>query len=235
MTPNREKADRELLAFYQEAGVDALLCEAPVDRFADEPPAPAVSADPARPAGGERARGPCSEVRFNRLFASADVLDEVMRQGGLPDLGAVEERIGLPAVVDISSSIEGRDFRHWFWSVAAEIVGNGGDVSQAILERFAAASHLDVTSVQLAVKLKLRFFEQRGEEYLFGSTGGTYPRTGYALRAKRGRDALEKQRAQHRLRRRDEIRRRFGDVAAYDTCPCESGEKFRFCCGRPIT
>jgi len=48
MTTNREKAARELLAFYQEAGVDALLGEAPVDRFADEPPAPAVAADAVR-------------------------------------------------------------------------------------------------------------------------------------------------------------------------------------------
>src|SRR5947209_8300670 len=46
MTPNREKAARELLAFYQEAGVDALLGETPADRFADEPAisAPAASA-----------------------------------------------------------------------------------------------------------------------------------------------------------------------------------------------
>jgi uracil-DNA glycosylase len=37
---NAERDDaRELLAFYLDAGVDALLGEAPVDRFADEPPA----------------------------------------------------------------------------------------------------------------------------------------------------------------------------------------------------
>jgi DNA polymerase len=35
MTPDRAKAARELLAFYQEAGVDALLGETPVDRLAD--------------------------------------------------------------------------------------------------------------------------------------------------------------------------------------------------------
>ena len=35
MTPDRNKAARELLAFYQEAGVDALVGETPVDRFAD--------------------------------------------------------------------------------------------------------------------------------------------------------------------------------------------------------
>jgi DNA polymerase len=37
-TPTKSSAARELLAFYQEAGVDALLGEAPVDRLAGEPP-----------------------------------------------------------------------------------------------------------------------------------------------------------------------------------------------------
>jgi len=51
MLSDREKAARELLAFYQEAGVDALLGDEPVDRFADEAPiaapAPAPAASPA--------------------------------------------------------------------------------------------------------------------------------------------------------------------------------------------
>jgi uracil-DNA glycosylase family 4 len=38
MTPDRDKAARELLAFYLEAGVDALVGETPVDRFADVAP-----------------------------------------------------------------------------------------------------------------------------------------------------------------------------------------------------
>jgi DNA polymerase len=47
------KAARELLAFYLEAGVDAVLGEAPIDRFADVPPAPIAAPAPAvaRPAG----------------------------------------------------------------------------------------------------------------------------------------------------------------------------------------
>jgi uracil-DNA glycosylase len=49
MPPDRDKAARELLAFYQEAGVDALVGETPVDRFADPPPA-APSPAPAVPA-----------------------------------------------------------------------------------------------------------------------------------------------------------------------------------------
>ena len=39
MTPDLEKAAQDLLRFYAETGVDALLGEAPVDRFA-EPAAP---------------------------------------------------------------------------------------------------------------------------------------------------------------------------------------------------
>ena len=35
MTTDSTKAARELLAFYQEAGVDAVLADEPVDRFAD--------------------------------------------------------------------------------------------------------------------------------------------------------------------------------------------------------
>jgi len=58
MTPDTDKAARELLAFYLEAGVDAPVGEVPVDRFADDTPAlpspePASAAPPAPP---ERAR-----------------------------------------------------------------------------------------------------------------------------------------------------------------------------------
>ncbi len=60
--PDRSKAARELLAFYQEAGVDALLGETPVDRFADAsarasaPSAPSPAAELERAnAGPDRA------------------------------------------------------------------------------------------------------------------------------------------------------------------------------------
>jgi len=51
MTPSREKSARDLLAFYTEAGVDALVGEQPVDRFAavETPAAPARTAQPAMP------------------------------------------------------------------------------------------------------------------------------------------------------------------------------------------
>jgi len=61
MTPDRTKTAHELLAFYLEAGADALLGEEPVDRFAGEQaaasvPAPAAEAPPARPPIAPRPR-----------------------------------------------------------------------------------------------------------------------------------------------------------------------------------
>src|SRR6202043_920492 len=49
MTPDRNQAARELLAFYLEAGVDAVLGETAVDRFADpaELSSPPASGRPA--------------------------------------------------------------------------------------------------------------------------------------------------------------------------------------------
>jgi DNA polymerase len=57
MTTARDQAARELLAFYREAGIDALLEETPVNRFAGEaaPAAAAPRADPSRPPPERRA------------------------------------------------------------------------------------------------------------------------------------------------------------------------------------
>jgi DNA polymerase len=53
MTPDRRKAARDLLAFYLEAGADALLVEEPVDRFGTE-----GEAAPARPAARDAGARP---------------------------------------------------------------------------------------------------------------------------------------------------------------------------------
>ena len=57
MTTARDQAARELLAFYREAGVDALLDETPLDRFAANgaTAAPAPRTDSARPTPEGRA------------------------------------------------------------------------------------------------------------------------------------------------------------------------------------
>ena len=55
MTPDHSKAARDLLAFYLEAGVDALLSETPVDRFADHE-APRAATPPAEATPAPRPR-----------------------------------------------------------------------------------------------------------------------------------------------------------------------------------
>src|SRR4051812_44709397 len=63
MTPDRTKAARELLAFYQEAGVDTPMGEAPVDRLAEPselspPPRAERAANETAPASAVAARPP---------------------------------------------------------------------------------------------------------------------------------------------------------------------------------
>jgi uracil-DNA glycosylase len=81
MTPDRDKAARELLAFYQEAGVDALLGETPIDRFAAAPPAIAAPAPPVPAAAVDRAKPAAAPPRREIL---ARDLESRGRAGNLP-------------------------------------------------------------------------------------------------------------------------------------------------------
>ncbi|MEJ2433194.1 MAG: uracil-DNA glycosylase, partial [Pseudolabrys sp.] len=60
MTPAPNQAARALLDFYREAGVDALIGEEPVDRFAAAEPAPAPPhpRQPVSPLAGREAKAP---------------------------------------------------------------------------------------------------------------------------------------------------------------------------------
>jgi DNA polymerase len=75
MSTDRDRAALELLAFYQEAGADALLGEAPVDRFAEPAarpaPAPAAVPDSAPAAPAPPARPPTQPTLKTSLDASA--------------------------------------------------------------------------------------------------------------------------------------------------------------------
>ncbi len=90
MTPDRSKAARELLAFYLEAGVDALLAEEPVDRFADQdpprglaeaaeaaarrPPAPLRRAQPPPAAAATASAGPAAPLAPDAAASDARAL-----------------------------------------------------------------------------------------------------------------------------------------------------------------
>ena len=69
MTPDQTKAARELLAFYLEAGADALLGEEPVDRFAGEPTAASPAAPPAAPPAPRPSLPPRPRVSAERPAA----------------------------------------------------------------------------------------------------------------------------------------------------------------------
>jgi len=58
MNPDRTGAPQDILAFYAEAGVDALLGEEPVDRFAVAEPVPARTARPVAPPAFEAKAAP---------------------------------------------------------------------------------------------------------------------------------------------------------------------------------
>ena len=69
MTPDRAKAARELLTFYLEAGVDALLGETPVDHLAAETPAaagPATTTLDSAPVSPATSRVPTSRPPLTR-------------------------------------------------------------------------------------------------------------------------------------------------------------------------
>src|SRR5262249_20256188 len=74
MGPERARAARELLAFYREAGVDAVVSEEPVNRLADQNPAsaPAAVRSGGEPAGRQpRREGGASGGRAGRTRSAA--------------------------------------------------------------------------------------------------------------------------------------------------------------------
>ena len=74
MTPDRTKAARELLAFYLEAGVDALVGETSVDHLAAETqpaPGPATTTLASTPAGPAAPRVPGSRPPLTRAAPAA--------------------------------------------------------------------------------------------------------------------------------------------------------------------
>jgi len=97
MNTVRDKAVREILAFYQEAGVDAVIGETPVDRLAETPPAPVAS--PVRsasvpvPASPRVLPSPPAAVRPSSPDAAAMAAREAARTASnLDELRAILDR-----------------------------------------------------------------------------------------------------------------------------------------------
>jgi uracil-DNA glycosylase len=176
--PTRSTAARELLAFYQEAGVDALMGEMPVDRFAADPPkaAPAPAGETARPQGEAKAASPkptrtilASELDANGRATGAhtsspDAAVMAAREAAksaasLEELRAILERFEGCALRNTASRLVFADgnpqARVMF---VGEAPGRDEDIeglpfvgrSGKLLDRMMAAIGLDRTSVYIA-------------------------------------------------------------------------------------
>jgi DNA polymerase len=175
MNRNRDQAARELLAFYQEAGVDALVDEAPIDRFADDPsprtmPTPPAEADrpkgdPAMGAPSLRVPAPEPPVRAGAAPPpSPDAAVMAAREAAkgaasLEELRAILERFEGCALRNTASRLVFADgnpqARVMF---VGEAPGRDEDIeglpfvgrSGKLLDRMLAAVGLDRTSVYIA-------------------------------------------------------------------------------------
>src|SRR5215469_3454186 len=87
MTPDQTKAARDLLAFYIEAGADALIGEAPVDRFADQEAPRAVAAVPANEAA-PRPPAPRPRAPLERAAPAPSVAAPVSPEAAVTDARA---------------------------------------------------------------------------------------------------------------------------------------------------
>jgi DNA polymerase len=105
MMTDRNKATQELLAFYQEAGVDALLDETPINRFAEPTPpqpnaapiaemrapvAPSVS-PPANPAALSSSARPARDAPFTPPAPEAAVMAARTAARSAPDLETLRQ------------------------------------------------------------------------------------------------------------------------------------------------
>jgi uracil-DNA glycosylase family 4 len=118
MTPDRDRAARELLAFYVEAGVDALVGETPVDRFAgearEEPLGgrPSATADRAAGAPPRPDRPPASAALGERGNSAQATPAPFAPPPPSPDAAAMEARAAAARAAtldDLRTMLDGFD------------------------------------------------------------------------------------------------------------------------------
>jgi uracil-DNA glycosylase family 4 len=162
MPPAREKSARDLLDFYLEAGVDALVGEAPVDRFAPETAAPSARAPQpvSLPPGLEikgRASPPAARIAPDAAAMAAR--EAVKTAETLDELRAILEKFDGCALKATATQLVFADgnpkSRVMF---VGEAPGRDEDIeglpfvgrSGKLLDRMLAAIGLDRTSVYIA-------------------------------------------------------------------------------------
>ncbi|HUI97144.1 MAG TPA: uracil-DNA glycosylase [Xanthobacteraceae bacterium] len=111
MTPDPTKDARDLLAFYLEAGVDALLGEEPVNRFADQEAPRVAPAPPAEPAA-PRPRTPAPSARLERAVLAPALAAPVAPEAAVTDARAqARAAASLAELREILARFEGCELK----------------------------------------------------------------------------------------------------------------------------
>jgi uracil-DNA glycosylase family 4 len=131
MSTERDRAALELLAFYQEAGADALLGEAPVDRFAEPSrpeSAPAAAPDTAPAAPPSPARPPAQPAV--RTTLDAPTAPQAPEAAIMAAREAARSAPDLDTLRDILDHFEGCGLR----ATASRLVfGDGNPAARVVL------------------------------------------------------------------------------------------------------
>jgi DNA polymerase len=168
MTGDRARAARELLDFYREAGVDALVGESPVDRLSDESPlatedkgreAAASAHRPPVPAAALAAAPPAPAPPLAAEEAVAAARNAARSAGSLEELRALLERFeGCPLRVTATRLVFGDGNPHARIMLVGEAPGRDEDLqgrpfvgrSGKLLDRMMAAIGLDRSTAYIA-------------------------------------------------------------------------------------
>lgn len=168
---------------------------------------------------------------LNRRFDSVKTFDQTLRTAGAPDLGQLLQRVPLLDLVALADTSQAQDFRDWYWSSAASLIGSGADLTATYLRQVELLVKDDLRAYRFPVRLKIRYLESIGGEYLLGRLS-KLSSPAFATTADKGDEVVARQRANYARYRRIQIGLLSRIPGPYDQCPCSSGAKFRFCCGR---
>jgi uracil-DNA glycosylase len=161
MTSTQDKTARDLLDFYTEAGVDALVGEEPVDRFAmvEPPPPPARTARPAAPPAFEAKAAPAGAVPPAPDEAALAARGAAKNATSLEELRGILEKFDGCALKATASQLVFADGNPKARvMLVGEAPGRDEDIeglpfvgrSGKLLDRMLAAIGLDRTSVYIA-------------------------------------------------------------------------------------
>ena len=174
-----------------------------------------------------------SNLRFDRLYQTASSLDAALALGGMPDVASLVRRVGREPFFAATGTAAAQGFRDWFWESASSFVGSGADITSQFTNALSGIIPVEAHAFSVLDKLRLRFIQQTEGLAIMGAPFTSRPVLGFAARATRGEALLRKQALNHFERRRQAIRELLGvEPSSYQLCPCRSGEKYKFCCGR---